>query len=199
MKMKYFILILLFIPLLACSQDYNYKDGYRFIKKAEKALKNDKIKKAENLLKKASNSNYGFCGNAWASAEGSIDLLKAQIANKKKNYDKALMILDSIGGCSLGADCNKRDSLKIETLFLKYGKNKVVDSFGLLEKVEKNENEYNDTYTVNLTELNYKFTFGGGFTVTYVDENGEAIKQKTTDNEFVKIARNYPFYKLIEK
>ncbi|NRD22451.1 hypothetical protein HNV10_04315 [Winogradskyella litoriviva] len=200
MKLKLLILFLFFISFSGWSQTkkHDYKDGYNFISKAEKYFKKNKIIKAEEYLIKARNSNYGFCGNAWAGAFSSIQLLEAEIENKKGNHNNALKILDSINGCSYGADCNRRDVIKIETLFLKHGKNIVINSFKNISEVKENPDDENNPYSVFLKELNYNFTFGGSFTWVSLDENGEPIEQEPTDNKFILIARKYNFYKLIE-
>src|ERR1700755_1280961 len=100
--MKTFLSITLFLltALAAMAQTtYNYKQGYRFIRNAENSLNTKQLKQAEVFIKKAKNSNYGFCGNAWAEAHGRIDILESKILMKQKKYDQALMVLDSIDGC----------------------------------------------------------------------------------------------------
>ncbi|MBU2927066.1 hypothetical protein KO515_02370 [Winogradskyella psychrotolerans] len=200
MKLKFVILFLFFMAFFGWSQTtkYDYKDGYNFISKAEKSFKKNKIEKAEEYLVKAKNSNFGFCGNAWASAYSSIELLEAQIANKKKNYNLSLKILDSINGCNYGGDCNRRDVIKIETLFLKHGKNKVIEAFKNVTEVNENNDDQNNPYSVFLKEFNYNFNFGGSYTIINVDSDGEPIEQTQTTNKFIIVARRYKFYKLIE-
>ncbi|WP_178985106.1 hypothetical protein [Winogradskyella helgolandensis] len=200
MKLKLVIFFLFFISFFGWSQTekYDYKDGYNFISKAEKSFKKNKLKKAEEYLVKARNSNYGFCGNSWAGAYSSIELLEAQIANKKKNYDLSLKILDSINGCSYGGYCNRRDVLKIETLFLKHGKNEVINAFKNVTEVNENHDDTNNPYSVFLKEFNYNFNFGGSYSTIYVNNNGEPIEQEQTSNKFIIVARKYKFYKLIE-
>jgi len=198
LKLKYLLLLIISLPFFVYSQENSYKDGLKFIQKANKAVECNKIEKAEDLINKASNIDYGFCGNIRIKVESEIEFLKAQIANKKQQHDIALRILDSITGCNLSVNCNKRDSLKIETLFLKYGKEEVKNSFSFLKKVYKIENEFNSFFMVNLSELNYEFTFGYEFILNYSDINEKGITEKSTEFEFHSIASKYPFYKLIE-
>src|SRR5689334_16520355 len=88
---------------------YDYKKGYEFILKAEKNFKKGNFVKAEEFISKAKNSDYGFCGNAWASAYSRIAMTEVEIFNAQKKYDVALTILDSLQGCGFGADCETRD------------------------------------------------------------------------------------------
>jgi hypothetical protein len=67
MKINLVILILLFCASYTFGQtkyNYNYKQGYKFIRKAEKSLQKGKFSKTDKYLKKAMESDYGFCGNA---------------------------------------------------------------------------------------------------------------------------------------
>lgn len=198
--MRYLIIILIIIsfPTKTFGQKkYNYKQGYKFIEKAENNLNNENLNKAEEFLRKAKLSNFGFCGNAWASAFGEINLIQTQIHNKRKDYDKALALLDSIDGCSIGANCEARDSLKVVTLILKFGKVKVKESFSNVTKIEKTEKEYETIYSVYLKELNYTFIFGGA-EYYIVDANGKKIEQEKLENELFNRIRNHNYFKLLE-
>ena len=198
MKKLILILIILFLPIKFFGQlKYDYKQGYKFIKKAEKNLNQGNLIKAEEFLKKAKLSNYGFCGNAWASAEGQINLIQTQVYNKRKEFDKALNLLDSIGGCGLGANCEERDSLKVVTLILKFGKEKVKESFKNVTKLEKTEKDYDIFYSAYLKELEYKFVFNN---VEYfiIGVDGKKIESEKTENEFLNKIKNHNYYLLIE-
>lgn len=191
-----FLICLLPISILGQSK-YNYKQGYRFIRKAENKLKNGNLIKATVFIKKAQLSNYGFCGNAWASAFSRINLIQAQIYNQQKDYNKALQTLDSINECSFGADCKARDSLKIVTLILKFGKQKVKESFNKITTLEKEEKNFETFYFVNLIELNYIFKFNYAF--YYEDiSNNEIPKQEKSENLFLDAFKRHNYYKLIE-
>ena len=198
-KFKYLLLIAFSLAMLSCtSTSYDAYDGHNFIKNAEKAVQKNDIASAEAYLKKAEKSDYGFCGNSWIDAKADISLVKAQILNKKGNYDEALQLLESTNGCLMGADCNTRDSLKIETLFLKHGKDKVVKAFQSLSDVDKHDNNGFESYSVYVKELAYTLTFGESFPQITYDENGKAVFYTPTDNNFASIAKAYSFYTLIE-
>lgn len=177
--MKYLVILL----VLLCSnqilgqRNYNYKQGYKFIAKAKENLDGNKLEKAEKFLAKARMSDYGFCGNAWLEAKSEIDLTQARIYNQRKEFDKALSLLDSIVACEFGADCATRDTLIIKTLVLKFGEQKVRNT---LEKVTeitvKNDGDSDYACTVKLPELDYIFRFWCG---AYINElkDGQRIKK----------------------
>ncbi len=199
------LILLLLFPISLFSQNhykYSYKEGYKFLGKAQKKIDKKDFDNATKLVNKAKNSNFGFCGNAWAEAESKIKMIEVQILNNQKKIDESLAILESIGGCSLGADCLKRDSLKIETLFLKFGKEKVKNAFKKIENVNtkpenNNDDEYEVNYSVFVTDLNYNFNFIQRNFIL-IDENGKEIIPKKTDNKFFNIVQNQPFYELLQ-
>lgn len=175
---------------------YDYNQGYKFIGGAEKNLKQGNLAKAEDYIAKAKISDYGFCGNAWASAHSMIAIVEVKLLNTKKQYDKALSVLDSVQGCSFGADCNTRDSLKIVTLFLKFGKEKVKQTFKKINVINHPEYpNFDQSYWVLLEDLNYKFWFNGPYPI-YI--NGKKNEQEKSGNDFYDIAKNLSFYKLLE-
>lgn len=198
------VLFLCFIfPIFIFSQKnyrYSYNKGYVFLKKAQKQINKNNIKKAKHLTSKAKDTNYGFCGNAWAHAQSEIKLIEVQILNADKNYNQSLKVLDSINRCSYGANCIKRDSLKVKTLILKFGKDKVKTAFKHVNQISKfeNENEDEDEYcSAFIKDLNYTFNFIR-LDVSFLDKNGKAIKKNDTNNEFLNIAQNQMFYSLLE-
>lgn len=201
MKFKYILILYLIIPTFIFSQKsykYSYNEGYLFLKKAQKQINKNNIKNARILLKKAKDTNYGFCGNAWASANSEIKLIEAQILNINKNYDESLKILESIDGCSYGGNCIKRDSLKVKTLILKFGKDKVKNAFKNVNMISKIENEDDDEiYSAFIKDLNYKFNFIR-LDILVLDKNGKSLVKNNTDNEFLDIIQNQIFYTLLE-
>lgn len=197
LRFKNVLLIAAALVFFSCT-NYDYKDGYSFIANAEKAVQKNDLALAESYLEKASNSDYGFCGNSWVEARAKIDLVKVQILHKKKKYDEALLLLESSNGCLFRADCNKRDSLKVETLFLKHGKDKVVKLFKSLTTVDKQVNNGLESYSVYIKELEYTLTFGESFPRTTYNENGEPTLHTPNDNSFASIAKTCSFYALIE-
>jgi len=175
---------------------YNYKQGYKFIRQAETNLNKDNLTKAERLIAKAKISSYGFCGNAWASAHSTIALIETQIFQKKKMYDEALSVLDSIDGCNFGGDCSARDSLKILTLYLKFGKEKVKQAFQNVNTVMTTEDtEFDHEYWVFLDDLKYRFWFRGPYPKY---ENGKKVEQEKSGNDFYDIAKDQSFFRLLE-
>jgi hypothetical protein len=198
--MKKLIIIILIIayPIKNFGQvKYDYNQGYIFIKKAEKTLNQGKIIEAEEFLGKAKLSNFGFCGNAWASAFGQINLIQTQVYIKRKEYDKALNPPDSIGGCGIGADCTARDSLKIETLMLKFGKQKVKEAFEKVNEINVNEIDFIKSYSINLPDLNYIFEFV--INEYYFDFNdGKSVVKNKTNIELLNEVKNFSYFKIIE-
>ncbi len=140
---------------------YNYKQGYKFIEKAKTCIEDGKYKKAEKFLNKAKRANYGFCGNAWITAYTQIDNLTVEIYLAEKRYREALEFLDTIGGCGFGADCNKRENLKITALINLYGKETVKKAFReTVTLVRADDYDSLDfDYSVYLSELNYTLKF----------------------------------------
>jgi len=173
------------------SSNISAQDGYKLIRKAEKEIKKENYSKALTLLDSAEKSDYGWCGNSYYYAMGDIGILKSQIYNKQKNYDQSLEILDSYFGCDFGVDCEKRDSLRIETLYLKFGKEKVIEEFtNNLKVADINTIKRND-YVHYLVELpNFKYSFE----IRYFDAFGFTKEELSSPNELIK---NLPFYKLL--
>jgi hypothetical protein len=197
MKRHSIILILFLCSLNLFAQEkefkYDYTQGYNFIKKAEQSLKKGKLEKAEEYLANAKASNYGFCGNAWASAYSSINMVEVQVLNARKKYDKALALLDSTNGCSFGADCSKRDSLKVETLFLKFGKEKVKAAFRKFNAVNNSgDADFEPDYWAYIEDLNYTFHFE----IYRIYLNGKRVE--IVGNNFYDVVKDRTFYKLIE-
>ena len=201
MKVTKIIFYFSFFPILLFGQNdykYSYKEGNNFISKAQKQIDRNNIESAKKLIEKAKVSNYGFCGNSWASSDSRIKLIESQILNKENKYDESLKILESIDRCSYGANCMQRDSLKIETLFLKFGKEKVKNAFKNVNEITKNENdEYEESYSAYIKDIGYKFNFIES-NVSYLDKNGKEITKDKTENEFINIAQNQMFYELLE-
>lgn len=175
---------------------YDYKQGYKFIVKAKKNLHQGNLIKAEDFIAKAKLSNYGFCGNSWASANSKIAIIEVELLDTKKEYDKALAVLDSTQGCGFGADCKSRDSLKIVTLFLKFGKEKVKQSFKKVNIINRAEYpNFDQIYWVFLNDLNYKFSFTGPIPLS---KEGKEIWSEKSGRDFYAIAKNQSFYTLLE-
>ena len=124
MKSLKYILILITFTNSLLAQDYSY------IRKAEKLIdKNTNLPRAMELLDKAEKVDYGFCGNAWATAFWNINYLRARGYYQLGKSRLALAQLDSIEGCSFGGDCEKSDSLKLHIIKETFGKELVIKSF----------------------------------------------------------------------
>ena len=172
------------LPLL-----YSYDEGYKFIEKAKNFIKAGKYQKAENFLDMAARADYGFCGNAWSSANGEIGNTKAEIYIIQKFYNKALNTLETVGGCSFGADCATRDSLKMTALIAKFGKIKVQTAFNEAVGFTK-PGVLSYEYSVVLPSLNYTFKFEN-----YVRSNANAPE---TDEEIKALMMKQKIYNLLE-
>jgi len=125
---KLILAILILIPVLGHAQ--GYEQGYKYIRKAERIIdRNGNLDRALKYLDKAKGCDYGFCGNAWASAFWDIRFLAARVYQEQGKYRQALGELDSILGCTFGANCHASDSLKIAILAGMYGKSRLLAVF----------------------------------------------------------------------
>ena len=172
------------LPLL-----YTYSEGYEFIEKAKILIKESEYPKAEKLLDMASRADYGFCGNAWSSANGEIGNTKAEIYIIQKYYNKALAILETVDGCGFDADCATRDSLKIIALIGKFGKTRAKAAFDEASGFKKPD-ILSYQYSVFLTSLNYTFKFEN-----YVRLEGDVPE---SDEDIKALMKKQKFYRLLE-
>lgn len=170
-------------------------EAYTYLTKANKALNKKNYNKASTYLSQAEAADNETCGKAWTEMKSRIRFVKAKIYNGEKNYDKALAVLEEMQGCNLGADCRARDSLKIVTLFLKFGKEKVKTAFKNAGNVVFSEfNDYNSTCSVFLQELNYKFSFLVYAASTSANSNDTPPQSKN----FHELAKEQAFYDLLK-
>ncbi|MFZ1635592.1 MAG: hypothetical protein WAT43_17020, partial [Chitinophagales bacterium] len=154
-------------------------EAYNYLAKATKAVSKKNYNKATAYLSQAEAADNETCGKSWTEMKSSISLVNARIYNGKKEYDKSLAVLEELKGCNLGADCSARDSLKIITLYLKFGKEKVKTAFKNAGNVVFSEyNDYNSTCSVFLPDLNYKFSFLVYAGTTSGDANNTPPKSK---------------------
>jgi hypothetical protein len=151
--LKHFFIIL-FLSSISYSQDY------RLINKAEKLLNSNtpNFKKIDNLLKRASKSDYGFCANAKNVALSEIEYLKARKHFIKAEYSKSLSILESN---TVWSKPNCSDSLKVLCLFKIHGKetirNLILEHKNKLTSSCASKN-YN-TICLQLQTIDYIFCF----------------------------------------
>ncbi|KGO88720.1 hypothetical protein Q765_02140 [Flavobacterium rivuli WB 3.3-2 = DSM 21788] len=172
------------LPLL-----YSYDEGYKFIEKAKNFINAGEYYKAEKFLDMAARADYGFCGNAWSSANGEIGNTKAEIYIIQRYYNKALNTLETVGECMFGSDCATRDSLKIMALIGKYGKTNVRAAFNEASGFKKPD-VLNYQYSVHLSSLNYTFKFEN-----YIKIEGN-IPQ--SDEDIKALMKKQKFYSLLE-
>lgn len=197
MRLFYKIAVVFLIGFACNAQSdeypYSYKQGSRFMQKAEQKIASGDYDSAEKLLAKALKADYGFCGNAWYTSHSAIHLMQARIYKERKEYEKALAILDLVDGCNYGFDCSKRELVRIEMLIDKFGKEKVRDAFsGAVTKLI--EEEYFDVkYAVELPALDYSFSFP--FSYEYENIDGKQVR-KQPDMEAV--LKQQPFYALLK-
>lgn len=188
---KTLILLLIFISNLSFSQS--------LLDMTEKEIEKGNLERAKKQIIILKNKDFGFCGNGQAKIKGEISFLESKIAIKEKDYDKSLKILSLIKEeCLFGNNCEKRDSLKIETLFLKYGEKKVISSFKNKEKL-KVINLKHFQYQVYLKSINYNLTFfSNGYKKDYEHPKyGTQSRMESNDN-FVDMCKGLKFYKLID-
>lgn len=200
MKINLFLFVLFFYSSQALAQKKHKlkcKSGYECITKAKACLAKGNLADAQGFIDKAKKCDYGFCGNAWATAYGEIRLTQAQVFNVQHKFDESLRVLDSLSGCSIGADCGKRDSLKVVTLVLKFGKEKVKNAFAKIDKLNTTsiDDASEGRFWVLLDDLNYKFFFvEGGFK----EETYGWHKEQQPVNQFYNMVKDLPFYKLLQ-
>jgi len=168
---------------------YTYDQGYEFIETARKLIKTGEYPKAERFLDMAARADYGFCGNAWSSANGEIGNTKAKIYIIQRYYDKALNTLETVGECAFGADCVTRDSLKISALIYKFGKTNVRAAFHEASDF-KNPEILSNEYSVILPSLNYTFKFEN-----YIRLEGSLPQ---SDEDIKALIRKQIFYRQLE-
>ncbi|AUC15812.1 hypothetical protein BTO06_11920 [Tenacibaculum sp. SZ-18] len=184
------ILLLIFISNLSFSQS--------LLDMTEEEIKKGDLERAKRQINILKNSESGFCGNSVAKIKGEISFLESKIAIKEKDYDKSLEILNSIKEeCVFGNNCEKRDSLKIETLFMKYGKRTILSSFKNKEKLKIiSLNHFH--YQVYLENIDYKFIFfSNGYEKNYEHPKYGTISKRESNNSFIDMCKELKFYKLI--
>lgn len=162
---------------------YTYTQGFKFIEKAESNIMDGNYAEADKLLEKALQADYGFCGNAWASAHGRINNLKATSLIEQGKAMDALAILEEVNGCNLGADCSKRDELKIRALVSLYGKERVIAAIDNHRDFSEPESYFETGYSAYLPDVNYLLRFSASAT-----GNGSGIADSLS---FIKSQRFY--------
>jgi hypothetical protein len=191
MKKIFALLIILISINVFGQQKYDYYSGQRFIRKAEKNISKGKFERALKLLSKAEQSTFGFCGSGSYSTLKNIERLKVDSFLGLKKYDSILSLLDN-KELFFEFEAKKDDSLKVQILFLKFGKENVINSFKKSTKLLRKTSIYNDffNYTLFLEDINYTFSF------KKVNNKYNKIEFDNETN-FKSISKNTLFYNLI--
>lgn len=194
MKNRLIIFILFFCTINIVGQTefkYDYTYRYKFTRKAKRNFKRGNLVRAEKFIKKTRQCSFGFCG-VWDVSE--MDFMEVQILNKQQKFDESLKCLDSM---KYSFKPTVRDSFKVVTLFLKFGKEKVKQAFEKVNKFNPPDPSYDSSYWVFLDDLNYRFWFAIPDDPYYWGNNRKA-EQVKTGNEFYDSVKDLPFYKLLQ-
>lgn len=192
--MKKILCIILFIvSTLAVAQNkYSYKRGLLFFKKAEKYYCKRDFKKSLFFIEKYEKSRLGYCGNAFIVAKNNINKYKINNYIGLNKYDEALNLINKQEEFSY-FEFSKNDSLKIEILFLKYGKDKVKQAFANAENINSKNEKYGIyNYNIKLKDLNFDFDFK-----VYKNKQSESLFNSTSFKNFYFISFGLPIHKLI--
>jgi hypothetical protein len=159
--------------------------GFKYIRKAQLNFEKENYTKVQKYLNKAKKSDYGFCGNAKWDADCAINKTEILLNIKLREFDKALRLLDS-SNLFCGNGNAQNDSLKIEVLMLKFGKEKVINAFHKAKNSPVKHVEHY-LYTLFIEELGYDFYFTSDIKKV---EHNQVLS-------FKDIAQQMLFYKLL--
>ena len=176
--------------------------GYSALSKAEKLIEKGNYQRARVHLEVAREQDYGFCGNAWASAFNGIRSCEARILIAKEKYG---MALDSLHQISYGFDeTEPYDSLKVVCLLGMYGKEKAREYVDAA--VERSivmgwfEAEIEPPLQVRLPGRTVELAvgrFGGAYVYAQIKID-RADSKAEKGKHFWELVRLQPFYKLLE-
>ncbi len=165
---------------------------------------NGKIYQAQRLLNKAKKEDYGWCGNASAEAFKKIHYQEARINIDLGNNEKALDLLNDCV-CWAGP-CEKVDSLKVELLIDKYGKEdvkKAIDEeFARYEEEEIPEGiDMIDPYLISFAEDSVGLKVNYNLTIAGRKANHQVFLASSQEEKykwFRVILEEQPFYALLK-
>lgn len=188
------LLLILFLTLSISAigqRKYSYKRGLKFLSKSEELCKNNEFEKSLFFLNKYEKSVLGHCGSAVIIAQRDIYDLKIKNYIGLKKFDDALTLIDKSEPI-FSEEIQFDDSLKVEILFLKFGKDKVINSFNNVDKIESKSSELgNFIYNIYLKELNYTFKFRK-------EENTESkLEYNSSQYEINKLLKDSTIFNLI--
>jgi len=188
---KLLLILFLVLSISAIGQSkYSYKRGLKFLSKSQELYKNNEFEKSLYYLNKYENSVLAYCGNGYVMAKMEIYDLKMKNYLGSKNFDNALNLIDNNEESAYN---QFYDSLKVEILFLKYGKEKVIESFSNSNVTNRSSEIINYNYSIDLKDLDYNFKF-------IVSDNDHFDKKIFLQNDFQNfyfISYNQPIHKLI--
>jgi hypothetical protein len=195
MKMKKLLLLLFLTVSISVigQKKHSYKRGLKFLSKSEKFYQKNEFEKSLFYLNKYKKSLPGFCGSSYFIFEKSIFDLKLKNYFGLKKFDDALTIIDQKESM-FSEEIQKDDSLKVEILFLKYGKDNVIKAFNNVEKIVSKSSEFdNFIYTIYLKEFDYNFKFR----VSNYDFYDKEVYKLENFNNLYFISYNQPIHKLL--
>ncbi len=195
MKMKKLLLLLFLTVSISVigQQKHSYKKGLKFLSKSEKFYQKNEFEKSLFYLNKYEKSLPGFCGSSYFIFEKSIFDLKLKNYLGLKKFNDALTLIDQKESM-FSEEIQKEDSLKVEILFLKYGKDKVINSFNNVDKIESKSSELgNFIYNIYLKELDYTFKFR----VSNFDFYDQKVYTLENFNKLYFISYNQSIHKLL--
>ena len=187
------LLLLLFLTLSISTigqSKYSYKKGLKFLSKSEKLCENNEFEKSLYYLNKYENSVLGHCGSAAIIAERDIYNLKIKNYVGLKKFDDALTLIDK-NDPIFSEEFQKDDSLKVEILFLKYGKENVIKAFKNCRDITANQDMYVYTYSLKLEDLNYIFK------LRKVENTETELEYNSSQFEINKLLKDSPIFNLI--
>ena len=176
----------------------NSQEGYDNIRKAEKKIQSGQYRKALALLEKADSANYGFCGNAWASAFDEIALKRARIYKLQGKQIEAANAIWDVGGPLV---FDQHDSLKVAYLIDAYGKediriaiDRVIDSM-TAETALPNRYESFIVY-FEFSERPFEISYNATWDA-YHSKQFEIANYEDSFDLFIEALRQQPFYQLL--
>lgn len=188
-KLLLFLLLTVSISTIGQSK-YSYKRGLKFISKVEKFYQKNEFEKSLYYLNKYENSVLGHCGSAVIFAKRDIYNIKIKNYAGLKNYDDVLTLIDK-NDPIFSEEFQKDDSLKVEILFLKCGKENVIKAFKNCRNITAIQDMYFYTYSLKLEDLNYIFK------LRKVENTETELEYNSSQYEINKLLKDSSIFNLI--
>lgn len=203
-QVNHFLKIALFLLFISLQNQGFSQQGDSYIERAETLVDNGNIYQAQRLLNKAKKEDYGWCGNASTEAFRKIRFQEARINIELGKKEKALNLLNKCA-CWAGP-CDKVDSLKVQLLVDKYGKEDVKKAID--EEFARYENEeipegidMTDPYLIALAEDSVGLKINHNLTLKGRKANHQVYLASTQEDKykwFRVIVEEQPFYALLK-